>query len=549
MFVVRDISKSEWWFVGLIAGVIIIFTTIPMVVGFVATPTGAYFTGVHSLAPGDYYVYFSNILQTYDGHILFKDLYTTESGQYNIINIFWNFAGILGKIFSLSPLLAFHVVRILMIPVLLCALYCFASFFYKETMKRRVVFLFLCFSTGVGGYFEWLFAKTEMVQGYYAKPMDLWVAESNIFLSMLHSGHMVLSLAILVLIFLLYLLALEKNKYLYSAISGILSLLLLSFHPFLFPVIVGVLLPYAIFLFIKKTENGIKHFYHLGIIVIWSLPMILYYGFMMFNDVVTEERARQNINLTTEPLLLLVGYGFLFICAIGGIVRFFQKPEKDMKIYFLFIWILAQGILIYMPVNFQRRMVEGLQIPIVFFAVEFLWYIYYEIKKRMANAFMVKYVLNNPIILIYILVALFAPSNLFVWARDIALYIEKSPLVYLSEEVVAPMKWLKKQGGEPMNILADVNSSYFISGIAGKTVFAGHAVETLYFEDKEKMVKKFFLDNTNDEAKMRFLQNYKITHIYYGKREKDLGEYRPEEKKYLTKVYSNGEVRIYKVNF
>ena len=202
------ITKSEWWFVGLIAGIIIVCTSIPFVFGYMYAPKDAYFTGIHSLAPGDYHVYFSNILETYKGHFLYRDLYTTESTRYNIINTFWNFAGMIGKVFSFSPILAFHAARIAAIPILLFTLYVFASYLYRELNKRKFFFLFLCFASGVGAYLEPLFANVDMDGGYYGKPMDVWVAESNIFLSMLHSGHMVLSLALLVIIFLLYLVGL-----------------------------------------------------------------------------------------------------------------------------------------------------------------------------------------------------------------------------------------------------------------------------------------------------------------------------------------------------
>src|SRR3989344_1026776 len=269
----RSISKKEWWFIGIMSIFIILFTTLPFIYGSVTTPEGAYFIGVHSLAPGDYYVYLSDIKQAYDGHFLFRDLYTTESAKYYILNTFWNFAGVIGKIFFLSPILAFHVSRIISIIVLLISLYALLAYYTNDVMKRKVMFAFLCFSTGIGAFFEPLFAKSEMIAGYYFKPMDVWVAESNIFLSMLHSGHMVMSLAILVLIFLFYLRALENKSYFYSTIAGLLMLLLLSFHPFIFPLVFGVIAAHVLFLLLTRGKKQISSLYHFLVILAFSLPM------------------------------------------------------------------------------------------------------------------------------------------------------------------------------------------------------------------------------------------------------------------------------------
>lgn len=544
---IKDISKNEWWFVGLITAIIIIFTSIPFVFGYIYTPKGGYFTGIHSLAPGDYHVYFSNILETYKGHFLYRDLYTTESTQYNIINIFWNFAGLIGKIFSFSPILAFHASRIIAIPILLFTLYIFASYLYGESKKRKFFFLFLCFASGVGAYFEPLFANVDMAGGYYGKPMDVWVAESNIFLSMLHSGHMTLSLALVVIIFLLYLVGQEKQKFIYSIIAGASSLLLLSFHPFLFPIICAVLFSHIIFLFITKNKQSIRAFYQSVTVLLMCVPMLLYYAYMMTNDIVSRVRAEQNINVTPLPHLLVLSYGFLFIFGVCGIYQFLKQKDKDYKTIFLFIWLAVQIVIIYLPFNFQRRMVEGLSIPLIFFAFEYLWYLYPRIENNIKSAFIKKYIFKNPIAIIYILAMLFGASNLFVWARDIALSIEANPSVYISQKEVLPMLWFKNQADNNIKILADVNTAHFIPGIGAKTVFAGHAVETLYFSDKEKRVQKFFQDNISDNEKIEFLRNYGITHIYYGPREKMLGKYNPEEKKYLSKAYDGGEVSVYKV--
>jgi len=137
------------------------------------------------------------------------------------------------------------------------------------------------------------------------------------------------------------------------------------------------------------------------------MPVFLYYFLMLRFDYIVIQKYIQNVHFTTAWYLLVLSYGFLFIFSILGIYIFVKNKEyKDDKKLFIIIWLVVQTALIFSPLRYQRRLTEGLQIPLVFLTISGLFFIYYRIKNLTQNRF-IQHVLNNKIILFYLFFALF----------------------------------------------------------------------------------------------------------------------------------------------
>jgi len=540
----KNISTREWKFVIIFSAIITTILALPFLYAYFFTPSHLYYTGLHMLAPGDYSVYFSYISQAQNGHFLFRDLFTTESTSYNIINTFWVFAGVIGKIFSLSPQWAFQVARLAAIPFLVLTLYIFFSYYYQKEKHRKYILIFSCFASGLGVYFLPFFSMAPKIQSdRVTLPPDVWVSESNIFLSMLHSGHMVFSLAFTIIIFFLSILFIEKKNYMLSACSGIFALALFSFHPFQSPVIFGALIFFALYESIKNRKIDISYIVHIFLTFLISSPMIAYYVFMLKFDPITQGRAIQNINLSPPLYSVFIGFGFLVIFALAGIAIRNRELSRSTKRDFLAVWVVVQLLLLYAPLNYQRRLVEGLSIPLIIFSFDFILFIYEKLKikyRASSRNFLLFSGLTTKIIFILI----FLPSNIFVYSADFLRYVKKDPNIYFPKQDIEPFLWLSKQNNEGA-ALAEINTSHFIPAIAGKQVFAGHMIETIYFSEKLKEINNFFRDNSSDMEKQEFLKKNNIRYVYFGQKEKELGIYEPEEKIYLRKIFSSSSASIY----
>src|SRR3972149_6906434 len=77
---------------------------LPTLFGFLETPDGYYYNGIHNLTPGDFHLYLSYFEQARQGSLFFKDLYTGDADSPSFFNPYFLFFGLIGKIFNLSTI-------------------------------------------------------------------------------------------------------------------------------------------------------------------------------------------------------------------------------------------------------------------------------------------------------------------------------------------------------------------------------------------------------------------------------------------------------------
>ena len=551
----KSIDKKEWRLIIWMIIFIILLTTLPYVYGWLQTPLGRTYTGLHSLTPGDTHVYFSWMEQVKQGHFISKDLYTSEPQRRILLNSFWSIEGLLAKWSGLNNNLIFQFSRILLIPFFIILLYLLGAFIFKDKLWRKVNFIFLLFASGAGVSISIILPGSVYAKGWYNWPLDLWAPESNNLLTMFQSPHLILSTMLIILILALAFLAYEKNNWRYSLLAGLLSLIELQFHPFHAPTIFGVMAAYFLIqLIINLKKLKLKKEYLFGIIkhsliiLLISLPSISYWLWLELTDFVTQIRTYQNVCLTPSLWVTLVSYGFLIPLSLWAIYNFIKKHQLNNLKIFLTVWFVTQFILLYFPFAFQRRLMQGLQIPLIILAVYGLQSIYNNLKQRLANKNFNFYIKNTSLMVI-LFILLFTSSNVYNWIREMAVFAETYRQLYINNDVVAGYNWLKHNTLPENVILTDLYNGNLIPGRIGHKVYIGHGVETLFFDSKLQQMVWFYSINNLDNKKINFLKHNKISYIFYSPNEKGIGDFEPKKKPYLKKVFQQGETKIYKVFF
>lgn len=548
----QKISKKEWYFIGLVSLFLIIMTGAPYLYAWINTPPGDVYLGNHNLTPGDTYVYFSYAKQAEQGHLLFKDLYTSESQGRTIFIPYFLAFGLLAKIFSISFPVLHQLVRLCLIPIFIAVLYLFIVLFFNHKKWRQAALIFTVFASGISAYFYDLFIqRSELYDrpGYFHAPMDLWVSESNIFLTLYHNPLYIVALILIVLIFIISLIAFKNRNLKYAFWVGILSLFLFINHPYHPPTIYGVLGIYALYMIISQRQKIIKLIAAYSILVLVSLPAIIYYLYLIFKDPI------MNYKMTIQggPAfpLTAVSYGLLFLFAIFGTwlaaTKRVNKNEEINKEYlsFVVIWFLTSFILIHFDfLRHPRRLSLGLQIPISLLSVVFFIYVFDLLRMKSKRIAAILAGLPKGLFLIFFVI-FFSFSGLVIWLSDISLFASQNNSVYLSRPTYEGMEYLNNLDDKA--VLASVFHGNLIPGISGRTVYIGHDPETILFNDKVLKVKWFFQDNKNDEKRLDFLINNNIGYLFWSADEERYGSFSPEKTNFLEEVYRNSEVKIYKV--
>src|SRR3990167_6560571 len=174
---------------------------LPTLFGFLETPDGYYYNGIHNLTPGDFHLYLSYFEQARQGSLFFKDLYTGEEQTPSLFNPFFLFFGLIGKIFKLSNITTLLIAKIIIIPVFISVLFSFFRCIFEKKSPLYLAMLFTLFSSGLGVFIAPFISSYATSGGYIHWPMDLWVPEFNVFLTLYHNPLYATALTLILLTF------------------------------------------------------------------------------------------------------------------------------------------------------------------------------------------------------------------------------------------------------------------------------------------------------------------------------------------------------------
>lgn len=537
------INTREWKFILLISCIIVIITSAPMMVGILSAPEGKTFLGYQRINSADTSVYYSWIEQGKEGHLLFKSLYTSEDQVRYIFDPFWLGVGLFAKIFSLSAFVSYQLIRIFLIPIFLAVAYMFISFFFSEERKRKICFLLLIFSSGLGGL-----ASAVITTGGLntALPsMDLWAVETVTFLELYHSPHFLASLTLTISTFLLILLAFEKQKIILSFLAGLTALLLFQFHPFNVPIIWGIIGGYVIAEIIRRRTLKFSLVKYYLVLIAISSPAVAYHFWSLQTFESRTQYALQN-NLFTPPFYnFLFTYGFVGLLACIGIFFSLKKSNLNNPRFFLISWIVIQFVISKLPfINFQIKSLEGLHFALVIMAAYGLFHLKDCAEK---NKFCKKYFFRNQIALILIAIPLISFSNLIILLRDVDTHLMRDANFFQSDQKISAAKWLRSNSPPDSIILSTEINGNLIPALAVRTVYLGHPISTANSNIKQEQIKSFF-EKYDDKVRSAFLRIHKIDYLFYGPEEREYKNFNPGTVDYIEKIYQNEEVAIYAVN-
>jgi len=530
-----EISPKEWKFIGITIIIVVSISCFPIIAGLIAKPANSVFLGFQFINRVDTPVYYSWIEQAKDGHILFKNLFTSENEPRFIFDPFWLGVGLFGKIFNLSSFAAYQLARIFLIPILLGLTYIFAAYFIKEENRRKTCFLLLIFSSGLG-WATWLIAKIFSLN-LSILPMDLWTPEAFTFATIYNSPHFIASLILLLLVFLLMLMASESGKFFYSITAGLSALILFQFHPYHILTIFMVTGIYYLSLCLRDRKIKWNLAGHFAVLAFLSSPAIFYHLWTLSNFWTRQQFAIQNNCFTPGPLVMLLSYGFIFVLACVGIYHLSLKRKDDREL-FLFVWPLVHLALIYLPLNFQRRLTAGLHVSLSILAV----YGFYHLKNK--NFFLFRKKFLN----IFFFITLLTFSNYFLLINDLTYYTNPPETYssYITKNESEAMSWLRHNTPAESIIFSLPSHGNLIPALSLRATYLGQWGMTAQAGYKTSEIVRFF-KNYHGKIRATFLKNNKINYIFYGSQERAFGNFNPEQADYLEKVYQNEEVAIYKV--
>ncbi|MBU1148675.1 hypothetical protein KKI23_01155 [Patescibacteria group bacterium] len=537
----RSIDRTEKKFILFIIGLLLAITVIPYLAGFILAGDDQVFTGINYLTPGDIPVYYSYLEQAKSGQVLFQNLFTGENQSPHLFNPLWLVGGVIASLFSLSSVITFQLLRILLIPLFVWIAYLLVSYLVEDKGIRKTALVFTVFSTGISAYFiPWLDKIFYRAGDYLHFPMDLWVPESNTFLTLFHNPLFILATTLLILTFLYWLLAIDRRKIKYTLFSGLACLGLVLLHPFMLVVVVAVI---VVFLFARQIighKFNWREWYYFLLVLLVSSPSIIYYLYLLSQHQVFQAKSGQNTNYTPVWWMIFFSYGFLIILFLINLAA--NRQNRQTKYLFINIWFLVQLALLWSPLYYQRRLAEGLHLPLSYLAVLGLWVIYQRIQK-LDNKSFCKQMAKQKVVLIFAFIIFFGFSNVLAVAQEFKNYLIKDRYyVYQSSEAFGLYDWLKANTNSSAVILAPAYQHNLIPGFTGRFSYWGHGVETLDFLNKYQLATEFY-QSSDQDWRYQFLADSGIDYVVIDKQKEPELTWSDSN---LDLVFTNSQFLVYR---
>lgn len=544
------ICAREWLWVLAWGIVYLALSSLPYVLGVLASGPERQFGGfVYNVADCNSYI--AKMHQGARGEWLFTLPYTSEPHQGAFVYPFYIILGKIAAWGGMSLLLAYHLARLVCALFLLFGVYAFLARFTAWLAIRRVAFLLACFSSGLG----WMLVLLDLVPVFGDMPIDFWVPEGYLFLLGYATPHLAFAGGGLFWLVVLLVDAWRLGDWRRVAISALVGLILTAVLPFYAAVGYAVL---GITWLAQRVWQGggsaqeakDKKLWMLVVSGLLSLPMLGYQGYVFGCDPFFSAWARQNLTESPNALHYLLGYAVLLVLAVGGTGWIIQRGDRRKAL--LLVWVAITPILVYLPVQFQRRFLIGYSVPLALLAAfGLVRYVLLPLSRSGLARWLLRWPRYSPAGLrrwiVTALVVFLSATNVLIIAGSSAGAWTQSPAMFHARTELEAVAWLEANTTVQDVVLCAFDSGNFIPAQSGNRVFLGHGPETVHSEQKATMVARFFAITTDDGWRRSLLADYGIAYVLVGPRERALGDYDPGAATYLREVYMNRDYYIYRV--
>jgi hypothetical protein len=524
---------------------VVAMSALPYALGYFAAGPELEFGGF-LINLDDSHSYVSAMQQGIAGGWRYQVLYTPEDHPGAYLHIFYILLGKLSMLISLSPVQTYHLCRLCCGLAMLAAAYLFLSLFLHTPQLRLAALSLIGFSSGLG----WIVLSTGSADLQGLLPLDFWLTDAYAFFTLFTFPHFAAAVALLLLFLTAVMKYLEGPRFGILILGAAALVGLAVIHPFTVLLVDGILAVYWVLLCL-----GRRAFPRLetAAFIAWGLapmPVVIYYFSAFLGDPVLANWSAQNVLPSPSLARLLLGYGLLVPLAAGGTLHIVRR--WDERKILLLAWVLAAVILLYMPFTLQRRMLEGMHVSVCILATIGLceclapyimrlgWVSRFARWRGYTSEGLRR-------LLVFLVIVATFPSNLCLVAGSGASVLRQDPDLFHKREEVEAVDWLGRNTDSKDTVLASYGVGRYLPARIGHRVFMGHFHETVQRDDKLRLAGSFFSEDTTDVERRRLLSKYSIRYVFHGPSEMEMGRFDPSRAPYLTAVYRNNLVTVYRV--
>ncbi len=513
----------------LIAAALLGFSSIPTWLGRTVETEALVFRGTYTDTQ-DYAVHIAMMQAGRLGEWAYQLRFTSEEHSPAFIRLFYIFLGHVSRWTNLDVENVFQLARWFFG---LTALFSIDQLFQKifaERTTARFAFFLAVLGAGMGWLQLILSAPLDPIA-----PIDLWLIDAYILFSISLFPSFSFTLTLMAVALYFFLEFLENGKWSQIVFICVSALLVQLFNPIAFAVIDLAMAGAVLITWWQTSKIEIKLGYALSIIATTQVPLLVYNLLILTRDPIWSQFTSQNETLSPPPSFYVWGFAPFWVFAIFGMIKSIREQNRVFGA--MTAWVVGGLALAYLPVLIQRRFLLGITIPLAALAMHGIQ----SLIERLPVSFPFIKRRKNLMFFTYVLIAsissafLILNSSLYVLTRPEKLFYPKG--------IESAAQWLIENASPNEFFLANVETSQIITQRTQLKTYVGHEMETLFFHNKEAVMKEYFNGTLSDQ----WLIQTPIEWVIYGPYEHEINAlFSPTSM--LRLAYENDSVKIYKVN-
>lgn len=528
-----------------------VLTTLPYAAAALRTPYGYAFTGALT-AYDDTFTYFAWTRQGADGHLLMCDLFTSERQSCEFFLPLWTILGAIARVTGMPLALTFHVARLLAgLVLLLVAMAVAGSVMRSRTRVRYALWLY-----AMSGGFGWLVYAVKNRSDLFgasaaAGSADLNMPEAIAFRSVFAQVHFAVGASLVFASIKLVSSALVERKPGRALIAGLLVSLLAVVHPYMI-VVVWAVAGVALLTWPWWNDRPKKRrsYYDSAIGVAaagftaGTIPGVAYMVYLNRSNEVLREWLRITDTLSPPAWEYALGFGIVAILAVPGFCLMWRTGAPYGRL--LLVWALVQAAMLYAPLSFQRRLVEGLQLPLSIAASVALFWIVRRIFKGPAGAQCRKLFLVGAVTFASLTNVGFVIGQMIARGPGPESTDSTDSRRYVPLDLIAAFDWLRTNTNRDAVLFSSYLTGSLAPSMTGLHVFLGHYGQTIRSDEKGAQVTAFYAGTMNDEVARELFIEHRVRYVVYGPFERAVSDSFATPS-WLKLAYRHGDVEVFEV--
>lgn len=515
----RDLGRvtpQEWRHVILFAAAVMLITTLPYVVGWLSE-NDAWEFGGFLFGTDDGYSYLAKMRLGARGDWLFTLRYTHEAHDGALLFLPYMLLGKATTLFAdadnsnliTAMAIVFHAARIVCGFALLLVSYRFVAVFLRRPHTRMTALVLIA----LGGGFGWMLTLAGLGDLFGSLPIDFFVPEGYGFLIIFGLPHLALARTTMLLGLLLLFRALlepdEPRHWLrFTLPAGVLWIVTGLCVPFFIAVIYLVLGVWGLAAWLRQRHFPWGLFWRAVSSAAIVLPLLIYTSAVFLtNDVMSEWSARNNL---PSPHVAHYVFGYI-VLAIPAVIALRWAWRKGTDLHtlpyiLLAAWVTVMPVIVYLPINVQRRLAEGVIVPLSILTAAGLR-LWFPLRKPWRRARAVVFALTLPTAFLLLLGGTFRAAS------------PDRPLFHPTDELTA-MDQLNAVAPRDAVVLCAEKTGNYLPARTHLIAYVGHGPETLERSTKIDQVERFFTGDLTPDERRALLAH--IDYVFFGHLEHEL---------------------------